>query len=771
MTRHSPRRWLTPALAITLMLAGCAQELIRDRAAAHLRDGDYEAALTSYQDGVNRYPDSAALRAGLASARAEALARLIAQTAQQRALAQYDEADRTVARALTLEPRNERLMALQVDVAIERRQRQRLEQATSLAKAGKKEAALRILETGLRESPRHAELLALQRRLETDLRFERDASGRRGLAEGRPISLDFRGAPVSTVLDAITRSSGVNFILDRDVKQDGRVTVFLRSAKVEDAIDLVTSAQQLARRTIDSQTVLIYPNTPEKQREHQEQVIRVFHLGSAEAKSTAALLRAMLRIKEPFVDERANLVAIRETPEIVALAERLVSLHDVGEAEVMLEVEVMEVRSSRLTELGINFPNTVSFTPLPESGATGQTLTSLRSLNADRVGVSVAGLLLKLRREVGDFSILANPRIRTKSREKARIVIGDKVPVITATTNATGFVADTVSYLEVGLKLDVEPLVSPDDDVTIKLGLEVSSLAKEVHTTSGTLAYQIGTRNANTTLRLRDGETQLLGGLISNEDRSSANRVPGLGDLPIAGRLFSSQLDDVQRTELVLAITPRIVRSAPRPDLAQAELWVGTEMVTRLRAAPERASAASSAASLVPASGNLATHTPGAAAATGTASVGSVDAMAPAASALPKLVKVSWQAPKEVKAGETFTVNLNLASGVPLRGAPIEIAYPKEALEVIEVLEGPFFQQEGGLTSFTNAVNAQTGLIGTAVLRRDASGASGQANVLQLKLRAKTAGPVDLTITALKPIGMGGPPEIATLPVMHLIVK
>ncbi len=753
-------------LALTLLLGGCAQDRIRDEAASQLRAGNYEAALAGYQDGVTRYPDSTALRSGLASARSETIARLVAETAQQRAQAQFDEADKTVARALALEPKNERLLALQADVALERRQRQRLDQALALAKANKKDAALKVLETALRESPRQPELLSLQRRLESELRFDSGASARRGLAEGRPISLDFRQAPLATVLEAITRGSGVNFIFDRDVKQDGRVTVFLRSAKVEDAIDLVTSAQQLGRRTIDAQTVLIYPNTPEKQREHQEQVIRVFHLGSAEAKSTAALLRSMLRIKEPFVDERANLIAIRETPEIVALAERLVALHDVGDAEVMLDVEVLEVRTSRLTELGINFPNSVGFNPLPETGATGQTINSLRNLNADRVGVSVAGLLVKLRREVGDFNILANPRIRTKSREKARIVIGDKVPVITATTNSTGFVADTVSYLEVGLKLDVEPVVSPDDEVTIKLGLEVSSLAKEVHTTSGTLAYQIGTRNANTTLRLRDGETQLLGGLISNEDRSSANRVPGLGDLPIAGRLFSSQLDDTQRTELVLAITPRIVRSAPRPDLAQAELWVGTELATRLRAAPDRSRTALAAANLTSSAGGT------------TSGLSQPPGLPPLAApsgataeTLPPIVQASWQAPAEVKVGEIFVVSLNLTTGTALRGAPMEIAFPKELFEVVDVVEGPFFRQEGGTTSFTHAVNRDTGLIGTAVLRRDATGVSGRGTALQLKLRAKAAGQADLTITNLKPIGLTGVPSVAALPTLRLTIK
>jgi general secretion pathway protein D len=614
------------------------------------------------------------------------------------------------------------------------------------------------VEDALHDAPRQPEFMALQRRIKLDLRTENGETGQRSLAEGRPISLDFRNAPLSTVLEAITRGSGVNFVLDRDVRLDNRVTVFIRSARVDDALDLVTGANQLARRTIDANTVLIYPNTPEKLREHQEQVIRVFHLANADAKSTAAFLRSMLRIKEPFVDERANMISIRETPEIVALAERLVAVHDQGEAEVMLEVEILEIKTSRLTELGINFPNSVTLTPLAAAGSSGLTLGSLKGLNDDRIGVNVAGLLLNLRREVGDFNILANPRIRAKSKEKAHILIGDKVPVITSTTNSTGFVAETVNYLEVGLKLDVEPVVSPDDEVSLKLGLEVSTLAREVRTTAGSLAYQIGTRNANTTLRLRDGETQLLAGLISNEDRSTSNRVPGLGDLPIAGRLFSSHKDDVQRTELVLAITPRILRNAPRPDISQSEFWVGTELATRMRVAPgERQSSAdipSTTASKIP---NSPTNRP--------------------ASTLPEPkvdghpILASWKGPSEVFKDEVFSVRLQLSAGTALRGAPLEIAYPPQSVEVLDVSEGPFFKQDDGVTSFTHAINTQTGRIGVGILRNDASGVAGQGPMLVVRMKAKAAGPVELGLVSLKPIALSGSVPVAELPVWRVTVK
>jgi general secretion pathway protein D len=142
-----------------------------------------------------------------------------------------------------------------------------------------------------------------------------------------------------------------------------------------------------------------------------------------------------------------------------------------------------------------------------------------------------------------------------------------------------------VSYLDVGLKLEVEPLVYLDDEVGIKVGLEVSNISKTVQSaTSNTLTYQIGTRNATTVLRLRDGETQVLAGLISDEDRRTANRVPGLGDLPVLGRLFSSTSDTLNKTEIMLLITPHLMRQIARPGVSSVEFSAGTEASTGLSA-------------------------------------------------------------------------------------------------------------------------------------------------------------------------------------------
>ena len=200
---------------------------------------------------------------------------------------------------------------------------------------------------------------------------------------------------------------------------------------------------------------------------------------------------------------------------------------------------------------------------------------TLRNLTAAQIGISP--VILNLRSESSDTNLLANPRIRVKNKDKARVHIGDRVPVITTTSTANVGVTESVNYLDVGLRLEVEPNISLDEEVGIRVGLEVSSIVREITSRSGTLTYQIGTRSAATNLRLRDGETQVLAGLINDEDRKSAQRVPGLGDLPIVGRLFATERKDGSKTEVILLITPHIVRNLARPGAAALEFTSGTE--------------------------------------------------------------------------------------------------------------------------------------------------------------------------------------------------
>lgn len=754
-------------MAIALIaVSGCAEQRIRDQSQADMASGHFGTAIQSLEAGVQQHPDSATLRSALVETRSEAFARVSADVNKLRAQGHLDEAGHLLDQAQADDPDNERLRALHAAVDIQRRQDLGLAEAQRLAAAGNTKAALATVREALRDDPNHAGLQKLERELSTVRRDEQVRASQNVLAERRPITVDFRDAGVRTVLDTISRASGIDFVLDKDIRPDTRITVYLRNAKVEDALDLIVNTNQLAKKVIDDRTVMIYPNTPEKQREYQEQVLRVFYLANADAKGAAAYLKQMLRVRDPYVDERTNMLTVRESPETMELVERLLAVFDSAEPEVLLEVEVLEISSSRLTELGIQFPTSVSLTPFPPGNAAGLTLGNVRSLTRDNIALGLGATTINLRREVGDFSTLASPKIRVKSKEKAKIMIGDKIPVVTTTAGSTGFVSDNVNYIDVGVKLEVEPTVYTDDDVAIKLNLEVSTLGDSVKTSSGTLAYQIGTRNATTTLRLHDSETQLLAGLISKSDSSNSNRVPGLGDLPILGRLFSSNTDNGQRTELVLAITPRILRNVRQPPAGETEMWIGTESAPKLRpvgglrigahdeAAPLQGSTAAAASSAAPT---------GATAPASAASPASAAVAAPASS-------LSWSGPAQVKVGDTFELALQMRSTEPLRGLPLQLQFETASVKLLDATEGDFFKQNGAETSFSKSGDGKGGALSLAVLRSSSAGATGQGDVYRFKFKAIAPGEVFINVISAQAASQAGGMAMAAMPPAQRVI-
>lgn len=408
----------------------------------------------------------------------------------------------------------------------------------------------------------------------------------------RRVSLSLRDAPLSSVITALAKMTNLNFVLDQDVNPELRVTIVVRDLPFEEVLGLILRAHQLEHQVVSANTLVIYPRQAEKQRAYRSLVTRSFSLANADAKQVQNVFKQVLKARDLYVDERLNVLVLRDTPEVVRQAEFLVARLDAVDPEVMLEVEVLEVSRNRLQELGLKFPDQVGVgllqgatTSTVMSGGIAQTVTNPGGqLAPGYVDLQRGGalttfaanplLLLNLRGEDGDGNLLANPRIRVKHKEKARIHIGEKLPVFTTTSTANVGVSASVSYLDVGLKLDVEPWVHDAEEVGIKMGLEVSSVVREVQGPQQSLAYLVGTRSTNTSLRLQNGQTQILAGLISDEERRSVAKVPGLGDLPMLGRLFSSQRDSNNKTEIILLITPRVLRAPARPGPAQ-QLWVG----------------------------------------------------------------------------------------------------------------------------------------------------------------------------------------------------
>ena len=577
-----PQRFLRAIVAslLVISLAGCTARGLQDDARLDFNAGRMEQGIAKLEAATNRDPANLVLRADLKRWKRAWVDNLLAVADAAGKSSRWREAESGYRRVLDLDEDNAGArhglelveQAYQHDNAVRA--------AKELITQGDLAAAHTRLRQVVTVDQSHSEANKLLGEIEERQAREAGDKTNGKSKQEKPINLEFRDAKLTMVFEALSRASGINFVVDKDVKGDTKTTIYLKDLSVNSALDLLVVQQALRRKVLTDNTILVYPNTPEKRKLYDEQVVKTFYLTHAEPKQAMNLLKTMLDSKVLFMDEKARLVVMRDSPEAVRMAEKLMGSLDLPEAEVMLEVEVIEIQRSKLTELGIKYPT--QFT-LSAGAAAGFTLENLLNLTKDQILATPLSATANFRREITAADILASPRIRARSREKAKILIGDRVPVITNSTTPLGtggsVVTGQVQYIEVGLKLDVEPVIYRDNDVAIKLTLEVSSIVREISQANGSLAYQIGTRTASTLLQLKDGETQVLAGLISDDERQASNRIPGLGDLPVIGRLFSTQRDEKKKSELVLSITPHVVRAVPHADPRLAEFTFGSDSV------------------------------------------------------------------------------------------------------------------------------------------------------------------------------------------------
>ena len=581
---RSPARrinWLLP-LTLAVLLTACAGNPVLDDARRMIGSGQIEDGVALLKTESDKTPADGALRTTYLRERDLGLSRLASAAESARLAGDIKAAAELYQRAARLDDKSPRvqsgLLALERDAA----RRDQLAAAEKLIAEKKYAAAQEIVSRAAIEDPQGREVRALQRRIDEVAQPSSQLAQFR--PEARRLTLDFRDANLRSIFEAISRAANVNFVFDRDIRPELKASLVVKDTSVAEIIDVLLLTSQLDKKVLNDNTLIIFPGTVAKKREYQELLVRAFYLTNADAKQVVNLIRTMVKTRDLYVDEKLNLIVMKDTPEAIKLAEKLIATSDIAEPEVMLEVEVLEIATTKLENLGIRWPTQISLSAIGAAGTVGQlTKTEFDHLNSSLIRVNVPNPLLTLNfgRTDGAVNLLANPRIRVKNREKAKIHVGDRVPVITSTAGAAGnFVSQSVSYLDVGLKLEVEPNITLDDDVAIKVQLEVSSITREINGgtgAAGTLAYQIGTRNASTILRLRDGEAQVLAGLIRDDERRTVDGVSGLSQFPVLGRLFSSRTTDTNKTEIVLVITPRIVRNMARPLASQSEIRAGTD--------------------------------------------------------------------------------------------------------------------------------------------------------------------------------------------------
>ena len=760
----SPGRRICLGLLAALLLASCAASRLQREGQALIDAGQFEQGLEKLAASSKAEPGNLAYRSALLRQRDGAVSRLQAQASSARAARQPDAARAAWEKILRINAGNSNARAGLEQLDMDLRHAKWIDGAGQALKKGDADAAQALLKRVLVENPASEPARRLQRQL--DEQADPVLAGVAGL-QGKfkkPVSLQFRDANIKLVFEALSRASGINLLLDKDVKPDLKISIFVKDVSVEDCIDLILLQSGLEKKVVSDSTLLVYQNTPAKLREYQDLKIRTFHLVNADAKQMVAMIKTILKTKDIVSHDKTNSIVMRDTPEAVELAARLVEDQDIADPEVMLEVEVLEISGSRLSELGLKLPTSLT---VAVPGGDGLTLDALRNVRSGNLLVGPPpSVALSLLLQDGESNLLASPRIRARNREKAKIMIGDRVPVITnavtPVTTGAPVVTGNVQYLDVGLKLEVEPDIHLDNEVSIKINLEVSSIVKEVqNAVSGTLAYQVGTRNATTVLRLKDGETQILGGLINDEDRNSAGKVPGLGQLPLLGRLFSNHKADKRKTEIVLSITPHIIGTQRAGDARKMEYWAGTEASLRGNPLMMRQLGTVSANPVAATTAAPSRLAPAAARAP----------LAGVASPATQPMMLSWQGPNQAKVGERISVALNAQSSQAFGRLALAVGFDPAVLRPVEVNEGDLVRQNKLQSIFTHSIDQSAGRVVLELAAGAGGAASGAGSVASIVFEAIAAS-AETLVTALEVVPSSASGEPVTVnPLAPLVLQ
>jgi len=572
---YSHWAWL---LGCPLLLASCSNLLpaqqngdaTLEQARIYAARGQDEEAIQLLQPLVDAHPRQPQYKNWLTLLQEKKLQKQLQQADSLLLAQQYDAASEVYQQVLQLAPNNRAASDGMQKVQLARQHSIQLEQVKVAIAAEDLAGAEFGLRSILAEQPAHAAARQLFEQLEQKKNERTSVVRPLQSSLKKKVTLELKNTPIKNAFEYLGKAGDLNFSFDQELNEGIRVNVLLRDTPIEQVLEVILTSHQLGKKVLNSNTLLIYPQARAAQ--YEELFVRSFYLTYMDAKRALSMMKTVLRASDVYIDEKLNTLVMRDTMDRIKVAEKLIASQDLNEPEVMLEVEVMEINRRNLENLGIQYPTQIgvgvqgnaagsSSGTQPQAGKL--TLTELRNFNGGLGVFSIndPAIVLNLLHQDTDTNLLASPKIRVKNRDRAKIHVGDKIPVLTSVASAQGFVSQNVNYIEVGIKLDVEPVIQMQDQVSIKVGMEVSNITDQVTTSSGVLAYTIGSRNANTTLQLRNNETQILAGLFRDDEQKTRRKVPGLGNLPLIGKFFSSNNEDKRKNEIVLLITPRIMHN------------------------------------------------------------------------------------------------------------------------------------------------------------------------------------------------------------------
>ncbi len=749
--------WLVAALALPAV-ADKAKDLFTKGQDAEARQ-QFEAAYDFYKQAYDLKPRDLRYRAAFEHARFEAASSIVHRGQKLRADGKLDEAIAEFQKALDIDP----------SLFVAKQELIRTQKMINDQRNPQPQAA--------------GPPASLERRVH-------EAAGPVELApfSNTPITVKMTDKS-DTVYRTIGQLAGINVLLDPDYTPRP-IKVELNGVTLEEALEITALESKTFWRPVTTNTIFVAADNPAKRKELEQSVLKTFYLTNlsqpTELQDVVNAIRAVLDVQRVQQLLSQNALVVRGTPDQIALAQKLVEDLDKARPEVIIDIAVMQVSKDRSRTLGLNPPTsatvtlqnninttttttTTNGTTSTPSGNSGINLNTLGNLTAENFNVTIPSANLSFVMGASDTKLLQNPQIRALDGQKASLKIGDRVPVATGSfqpgiggVGINPLVNTQFQYLDVGVNIDITPRVHANGEVTLKITMDVSAVTGQQNI-GGISQPIIGQRKIEHEIRLKDGEANLLGGIMEDQQTKQLSGIPGLAQIPILKYLFGQTTQDHSENQIVFAIVPHIIRSTDVNEINQRAIQIGTATTIELHHGP-RPAAAPTASNTQPGSPSV---TPVSQPATSQPSV----RPAPAAQANGQPAN-SGGAPSflfdpptiQAAKGNTFAVNLLISGAQNVYSVPVQLNYDPKMLQLVNVSNGGFLSQDGQVVTLVHREDEAVGQSQITASRPSGSGGvSGQGAVVTVTFQAKDTGQTPLTITrggardpGLQPITVNG---------------
>ena len=787
---------------LAVVIAGCAVSRAFTRGETAARAGDWDAAVEYYRQAVQDDPDRAEYKIALERATFAAAAMHGDRARKAEEEGRLEEALREYRRSTELDPSNRQIATKAAD--LERIIRERVEAARPRPEIER-----------LREEARKVSPEPL-------------------LSPTQPLGpVRFNNASARDVLNFIGESTGINVLFDRDFV-DRPITIDVEGVTLEEALQQLMITNQMFYKVLNQRTILVINDTTAKRTQFEDQVVKTFFLSHADATEMSQLLTAIIRIAGMPVqpqfspNKTANTLTVRASTAVMNIIERMLEANDKPRAEVIIDVQILEISRERAKQFGLNLSAyAIGLTFSPEV-APGEGVNPPFNLNTITQGVSAADFYLQVPSALIRFletdsrtKVLAKPQLRGTEGQKVSLNLGEDIPIPTTTFTpiATGGAAanplTSFGYRTVGINVEMTPRVSYEGDILLDLFVENSARGSDV-IIAGSALPSFSSRKVTTRLRLRDGESNLLAGLLREDERRSLQGFPGLLRMPVLQQLFGSTDSAIRQTDIVMLLTPRIVRSHELTAGDLAPIYIGPQSNLSLGGGPPplinppaaEPPPAEPVAPAGPPGPPKLVIPPGSSPIPGFTTVPATPpapAPTPAAPPPPPVVapepavapppptapppaptpapaapaqttggggRVTLSAPAEMRlGGGPYTVPVSITGAARLSTISISIAFNPAVLRVRSIQEGTLMRQGGITPTFTQQVDTAAGRIDIAITRpNDLTGAMGTGLLAAVLLEPVAAGQSALAVTGVGTVVGGGAAALQFAPA-NVVVK